>query len=344
MKAAITDGKGNVWVDEVPEPEPNDYQCLCRTLACATCTGTDQKHIKNRLPWKQEYPGLLGHESVGRVIRLGSKVRNYREGDLVLRPACVYPGDQFAGYTSMWGGFAEYGLVTDARALREDCPEVQPNNYTRFQQVVPDDLAISPAEATMLVTLKECASYVASVGVRLYTSLVILGAGSVAYSMCRFAKVFGAYPVIMVARRDESLAYAHERIGADFTVNVQREDALARVRELTDGKGVERLIDTTGDSEFMKACLPVLSDEGKAAAYATYAGPDSVREAIPEDRLIPGATGEDIAHQYLCDAVRLGLVNLKDYFSHRMPLARIAEGFEMLKAKEAFKIVFETEG
>ena len=50
MKAGITDGAGKVWLEEVPVPEPNDYQCLCRNLVCATCTGTDRKHIHNQLP------------------------------------------------------------------------------------------------------------------------------------------------------------------------------------------------------------------------------------------------------------------------------------------------------
>lgn len=341
MKAAITDGVGNVWLDEVPMPEHNEYQCLCKTLACATCTGTDQKHLYNKLPWKQNYPGLLGHESIGKVVSVGSKVRNYREGDLVLRPTCVFPGEQLGGYTSLWGGFAEFGLATDAAAMREDNPDAQPNNYARFQQVVPAELPITPADATMLITVKECASYVASVGVRLYSSVVILGSGSVAYSMCRFAKVFGAYPVILVGRREEPLAYARKRIGADFTVNVQEENLDVRVSGLTDGKGVDFMIDTTGDAAFMKECLAVLSEEGKSAAYATYEGPEAVTNAIPEDKLTVGATGEDIAHQYLIDSVRLGLVKLSDFYSHSLLFEQIAEGFEMLKSKTAFKIVFE---
>ncbi|MBI3923904.1 MAG: zinc-binding dehydrogenase [Armatimonadetes bacterium] len=341
MKAAITDGVGNVWLDEVPMPEHNAYQVLCKTLACATCTGTDQKHLHNKLPWKQTYPGILGHESIGKVVSVGSEVRNYKEGDLVLRPTCVFPGEQLSEYTSLWGGFAEYGLATDAAAMREDNPDAQPNNYARFQQVVPAELPVAPADATMLITVKECASYVSSVGVRLYSSVVILGSGSVAYSMCRFAKVFGAYPVILVGRRDEPLAYAWERIGADFTVNVQKENLLARVREFTGGLGADFMIDTTGDATFMKECLPVLSESGKAAAYATYEGPEAVTNAIPEDKLTVGTTGEDIAHQYLLDAVKLGLVNLADFYSHLLPFAQISEGFKMLKAKTAFKIVFE---
>jgi threonine dehydrogenase-like Zn-dependent dehydrogenase len=241
----------------------------------------------------------------------------------------------------MWGGFSEYGLVTDTVALKEDNPEAAPNNYTRFQLPVPRELGISPGDATMLVTLKETASYVASLGVKLNASVLVLGAGSVGIAMLRFAKVFGACPLIAVARRDEQLAYAIDPVGADYVVNCKRDDVVAQVRALTDGAGVDILIDTTGSAEFIRDCLPALATDGKAAAYATYRRDDPVANYIPEDKLVVGKTGEDTAHQYLLDAVRLNLVDLGDYYSHTMPFAEIAEGFAMLEAKDAFKIVFE---
>ena len=343
MKAGITDGKGNVWLGDVPMPEPNEYQCLCKTLACATCTGTDQKHIHSKVPWDQDYPGLLGHESVGRVLSVGDKVRNYQVGDLVMRPAAAYPGEMLGECHSMWGGFAEFGLVTDAAALREDDPDATPNNYTRFQQKLPADLGVEPADATMLITLKETASCVAEVGVKLYSSVVILGSGSVAIGMCRFAKIFGAHPVVVVGRRDEPLDYARERIGADFTVNAASTDVVDAVREITDDAGVDLMLDTTGDAEFMASALGVLKDTGKVAAYALYKSSDAVKGAIDEGRLVPARTAEDRAHQYLCDCVRLGLVNLSDFYSHRLPFSQLAEGFAMVADKRAFKVVFEME-
>ena len=43
MKSAITDGKGNLWIEKLPIPEPSEYQALCKVHACASCTGTDRK-------------------------------------------------------------------------------------------------------------------------------------------------------------------------------------------------------------------------------------------------------------------------------------------------------------
>jgi threonine dehydrogenase-like Zn-dependent dehydrogenase len=313
-------------------------------LACATCTGTDTKHIHDKLPWKQSYPGILGHESIGEVITVGAKVKAYALGDWVLRPAAVYPGETLAGFTSMWGGFAEYGLVTDGTAVRADSPGATVNNYARFQLVVPRQLGVGAADWTMIVTLKETASYAASLGVTLNSRVAILGAGSVGIAMMRFAKVLGATPLIGVARRDEQLAYARDVVGADAVVNASREDPVPRLRELSGGPGLDLIIDTSGDPEFVARCLPALSDQGKVAGYATYPRGDVLANHVPAARVATGRTGEDVAHDYMIDAVRLGLVRLRDYYTEALPLGAIAEGFARLESKRAMKIVFEMEG
>jgi threonine dehydrogenase-like Zn-dependent dehydrogenase len=78
-------------------------------------------------------------------------------------------------------------------------------------------------------------------------------------------------------------------------------------------------------------------------AYATYENAEIVGKLIPADRLLSAATGEVLAHPYMLDAVRLGLVKSPDFYSHRMPFERICEGFDLLRNKKAFKIVFEME-
>lgn len=343
MKAAITDGKGRLWLDDVPVPKPGPYQCLCRVEACTSCTGTDRKHIHGQLPFFHDYPGILGHESIGVVTEVGQGVRYIREGERYLRPAAAYPGEQLGDLWSAWGGFAEYGLITDVRAMKEDQPDAEPSIYTRYQQPIPDDLGISPGDATALITLKENASWVSSAGVSIGMSVLVLGSGPVGYGMCWFAKAFGADPVIVVGRRDGPLAYAMEKAGADAVINTAREDLVARVRELTDGKGVDLIIETTGDAAVMKTSLATLGEGGKIAPYAVYEASDTVDEVVPAEKRAAATTAEHVAHEFMLDAVRLGMIKPGDFLSHRMPFDQICEGFDMLQNKVAFKTVFEME-
>ena len=67
MKAAVVEKPGELVIREVSFPEVGEYDALCETLFGATCTGTDLHLIDGTLPWRQGYPLILGHESVGRV-------------------------------------------------------------------------------------------------------------------------------------------------------------------------------------------------------------------------------------------------------------------------------------
>jgi len=265
-------------------------------------------------------------------------VRYIKKGKTSLRPTAVYPGQQFGGYYSIWGGFSEYGLITDIKALLEDSPGTEPG-YMQYQMNVPIDIRISPGEAIMLITLKETAGFVADMKTALDSSVAVLGAGPVAMSICLFAKFFGAHPIIAVARRDEQLKTIR-RFGVNFTVNNSKEDMVKKVMEITGGKGVDFIIDTAGDEKLFTEACSMLAERGKIAPYATFTRADALKD-ISESKILKANTGEVLAHNYLLDLVRMKKVNLKDLYSHTMPFSEIEKGFEMLKKREAFKIGFE---
>jgi len=109
MKAAVIHGPADLRVREVPEPTPGDYEVLCELLYGATCTGTDSHIIGGNFPWIGRLPTILGHESVGRAVKLGAKVRHFRLGDLITRVGTPPVGD----CSVTWGGFTEFGLARD---------------------------------------------------------------------------------------------------------------------------------------------------------------------------------------------------------------------------------------
>ncbi len=339
MKVAVTEGRGDIRIKEAPLPEPGPYQCLCKIVACASCSGTDLIIISGKLPWEEKYPAVLGHESVGIVLQTGEKVRNIKKGDMYLRPAAVYPNEKLGNYYSIWGGFAEYGLVTDIRALMEDNPGAEPG-YGKDQLNVPLSLNLSPAEAIMLITLKETCGYVFDMGAGLNDPVVVCGAGPVAMAMSFFAKISGVFPLIAVARRDEPLEYM-KRFGVNHTINNSRQDMVKEVMDITGGRGARFVIETTGSPEIMLESVKMLSEDGRIAPYATYK--EAMPESLDNSKVINPKPGEAVTHNYMMDMVRMGQLDLKSYYSHTMPFRDIEKGFEMLKNKKAFKIVFEME-
>ncbi|MBR7130569.1 MAG: zinc-binding dehydrogenase [Lentisphaeria bacterium] len=342
MKAALTDGKGKVWISELPLPVPGDYECLCRIDACATCTGTDKKLISGKMSWAkpENYPAALGHESVGTVIQVGKKVRNISPGERFLRPAAWYLGMVKDGITSFMGGFAEYGLVTDVEALAEDHPEITPPYYCRYQQRIPADVEISDADATMLVTMKEIYSFIRDVGIKSGDKVAVLGAGAVGMSMIFFAKLAGA-DVAVAARREEQLAMCRN-IGVDHTVNIAEKDLRKSLLEWS-GDGVGFILDAAGSSEMLIAASGALAYAGAVCAYA---GGNGIVENfgkldLPVSwKIISSPPQEDSAHEHLIALARDKKIPFHHFYTGVMPLEDIADGFEKIFAKKQGKMVF----
>ncbi len=341
MRAAATEGKNDINLVDAPRPEAGDYRCLCKIHACATCSGTDVKIIRSKLSFKLPYPGIFGHESAGSVIETGKNARYIKEGDMFLRPCAVYPGEKLGEYYSSWGGYAEYGLVTDVKAFNEDHPGEELNPYTKFQQMIPSDTRITPAEATMLITLKEAASFVSNAGIKLGSSILVLGAGPVAKAMCFFAKINGAGPVIAAARRDEALEWVREA-GADFTINTLEGGIRQRVLEITGGRGADIILDTTGAPDLVISSLEALGPDGRAAPYATYPG-ENVFKECDQSRFVFMGPDENLAHDYLLYLASNKAIALRMFFTHELPFEKIQEGFELIKNKKARKVVFKME-
>ena len=343
MKAIITDGKGNVKLTQIPEPQPNSYQCLCKIEACATCSGTDKKLVNGQFSWADKYPAILGHESFGTVIQCGDKVRYIKSGDRFLRPAAAYPWTLLGKYASWMGGFAEYGLVTDIKALKEDNQSAEINPYSVYQQMIPAEIKIEPADATMLVILKEISSSVRDFGITFGSKVVVLGSGAVSMSMCYFSKLFGAYPVIAVGRRDIPLEDCR-KTGADFVINTQKENMTEKVMEYTENSGVDFVLDAAGDNNLIIESGMILAKSGTICSYAgrTGAKPLAIDEIKGPDRwqYIQGGPDETSTHQYLLDLVRTQTIPLKNFYSHTMSFDDFDEGFKMLVEKRASKIVF----
>lgn len=83
MKALVVEKPGVLKVMDVAEPPMGDYEARCENLYGATCAGTDLSVIDGKFAWGNVYPSIIGHETIGRVVEVGKKVRNFKVGDLI---------------------------------------------------------------------------------------------------------------------------------------------------------------------------------------------------------------------------------------------------------------------
>ena len=339
MKAAIVYGEGTLKIEVVPVPRPNAYQALAKIEACSTCNSTDRKIIAGKLPFVTEYPAVLGHESVGTVVEVGSKVRNFEMGKRYFRPVAVYVGQKLGDIHSAWGAFAEYGLLTDNQAMIEDGADpASLCGFANLHQLVPE--AISPEDATIVITLKEVCDNIQNFGVKAGQPFVVFGCGAVGASFITFARLLGAYPVVGIDRMDSALERSR-KFGADLTINSSDVDLKEAVLDATGG-GAEAIVDAVGSAEFLASAISMLKPNGRLHVYGVVSSTQ-----VPFD-LFAGQGGWSIVyntqdetrvHNQVCSYVRMGLIRPSDFYNCVVPLDDLAKGVDALARGEAYKVV-----
>ncbi|MHB1295893.1 MAG: zinc-dependent alcohol dehydrogenase [Anaerolineae bacterium] len=330
MRAAVVQQAGTLALCDVPMPVASAYQALVHIEACSLCNSTDIKLIDRHFCSHIPLPFVLGHESVGTVVEVGTRVRAFMPGQRVLRSGAEFDQGR-VGIASAWGGFAEYGLVTDLAAWQEDHLDEPPGGMWAKQQVIP--ACIDPGDATALITLKEVLSAARAAGIGPTTRVAVVGTGPVARSFVFWARHLGAPSVVVLGRRDvwrtEML-----RLGAD--------------RYVTGGPGAlpggfERVIEAVGSTAAMHDALALAAPDGLVGNYGVPSEDDPADAAICEARKMGRVTDlavrEEDVHEEVLGRVAEGDISLGDWISHRLPLRSILDGVQLLRTKEATKVV-----
>jgi len=333
VKAAVVERPGCLVVAEVPEPPLGEYEARCQILCGATCSGTDLHLIEGRFPWPVQYPTVLGHESVGRVVEVGSKVRHYRVGDLVIRVGTT-PSE---GLRVNWGGFAQYGLARDHWAMCADGLPPEAWRSYRVNQVLPPDL--DPRAATMIVTWRETLSYLTRMGVCPGASLLVVGSGGTGLSFAAHAALAGAGRVAVVGspgRREGALA-----VGATDFFDYRGD----RVDEELAGvfpEGFDLIVDSVGKTTSADRVLPLLKPGGMLGVYGIdeygkcRLNPERARGSFTCYR---GGYDEEEAHGRVVDRIRRRQLKAEFWLGldKLFTLEGIGEAFEAVRRREVVK-------
>jgi len=354
MKAVVVEDANKVVVREVPDPPPpGPYQALTRNVCASICNSTDLKIAHRTLYFVRDYPTILGHEGVGRVIEVGEKVRNFHVGDLVTRPHVNPPPADGAppaggappesGLHESWGAFADYGIVTDTWAMAADgLIEIKPE---RLPDQIPAPPDADPVALTQMITLRETLSLLCNMGVQPSDSIVVFGTGPVGVAFSMLARQIGLDPVIVVGRRDGPLDRARTFGRATHVINNARESVPRAVRELTGGRGADWAIEAIGTNAVMSDALACVGEPGQVALYGV---PDASevnsplrrgRCAVCGPHISPAQPNEGAAATEVLNLVSRGRIPAREFVTHELPMAEVAAGLRLLETRQAFKVL-----
>ncbi len=261
MRAAVIEKIGVLKVKNVSEPQMGDYDALCEILYGSTCSSTDLRVVEGKHPRKVCYPTILGHESIGRVIKVGKKVRNFKVGDLVSRVGA--PAAKDKEYYSNWGGFAEFGIAKDHWVMKQEGLPEETWNKSRVNQIIPD--GINPAAAPMIITWRETLSYIRRMGVTRGKKVLILGSGANAIAFTAHASYIGADEIAAVGnlgRRDAAM-----KAGAMNYLDYKCDDIQDAIKAIVPPQGYDFIIDAVGKDGMVSSKLRYLCDGGTIGVY-----------------------------------------------------------------------------
>jgi L-iditol 2-dehydrogenase len=331
----IAPGVGHVTVRQIPEPEPGPGEALIRVKAAGIC-GTDL-HIYHD-EFKTVPPVVLGHEVAGEVAAIGADVEGVRIGERVTTEtyyatcgSCRYcrTGEvnlclarQSIG-SAVNGGFTSYVVV----------PAV---NLHRLPENV-DFEAGALTEPLACVVHGVLDARTVSAG----DIAVIAGPGAIGLLTLQVVKASGATVVLLGTDVDEARLQLGQALGADFVLNVQREDPAALLAKITlEGLGADVVYECSGAGPAAQQLLSLVRRRGRYVQVGLFGKPVAWDlDQLCYKELI--ATGSNASVPSAWDrALALmasGVVDTKKLITHRFPVTAWADAFACFERKDGVK-------
>ena len=344
-RAMVQYGVRDLRPERFALPEIGAEDALLRVEACGIC-GSDYEQYDGTL--RVRMPVIPGHEPVGIIEQIGEVAarrwgvqRGDRVGVEALIPCgfclecvqgryrlCRGDGRGLSAYgyrpvsvpPSLWGGYAEYLYLEPHALVHRISHDVRPELAVMFNPL--------GAGFRWAVSMPQ---------LRVGETVVILGPGQRGLASIIAAREAGAGRIIItgLSRDERKLALARE-YGADVTINVERDDAVAIVREQTNGAMAEIVIDVTAYAVQAVTQAIALARRGGRVVLAGTKGPRPVPDFISDtvvvkELTIMGALGVDgPAYEAAIRLIESGRYDLSKMHTHTLPLDEAERGLRLL--------------
>lgn len=350
MRAAVLGEPGQIHVRELPVPEVGPEQVLVQVRRASLC-GTDAK-IRSRTFFKGGGPPVgtfvPGHEYAGVVAAVGSSVDEFRVGDRVVTEAhrgcmrctnclkgqytdCLNYGSTAKGHATLGmtvnGGFAEYAL-----------------NHVSTLHLLPTGVSF---EAGVVLTTVGTVMHAFDVldDLLVGSRVAVIGPGPIGLLAVQVAKELGAASVALVGTRESRLKLG-AAFGASLVVNVHDTDAVATVRGVTDGHGVDVVLECSGAPSAVDDALRMSKRGGRVVLVGFF---DESVTADLNHAIVNGITLHTVRGEgsgSLARAVSLAAqkrLDLDSLVTHHFPLEEVADAFDTYEQRrgDAIKVMLD---
>ncbi len=325
---------------DIPLPTPGPYEARIRSEVACLCNATDRKLIEGHFPGVEDYPLILGHETVGIVDAVGEKVRSFQVGDRVVGGLLLNTTNP--SYASGWGGFCEYILAGDHHAMVADDVANPENNWFEVYEIMRAVPASIPVEdAVMLCTWREVYGAFGDFQLKEGDDILIFGAGPVGLSFVKFARLLDLGFICVVEFLPEKRQKAIE-MGADAALAPDEGELSALVDQR--GKPFDAVIDAVGKEAIINSALPLIKMAGSVCVYGVIDTPNvNLQKAKgPYNFNLfvhqwPTRFREAAAQEPLCEWIEAGKLSHREFISVEYPITQINQAIELSKTGQTIK-------
>jgi len=340
MKAATWYGPGkeNLKIEDVRKPICNKNDIIVNVKACYLGAMHVRAVKKGHPKLTPPVIGFEGRMISGEIVEVGESVYKLKKGmKVTVNPEvpcykCYYCKiGEYAHCENpikfQPGGFAEYVLI----------PEFL------LEEVYPIPNSISYEEAAYTETLACCLYGVEKANVKISDKVVVIGAGNVGLNFVQLLKIRGATEIIVLDKYDERLEIA-TKLGATYTINVQKEDPKDQIMKITAQRGADIVIEAVGSSMTYKQSFNFVRNGGTIIGFG---GCPPNSEFLMDPNIIHYKSLKVLGsyHYYpelysrAFETIIKKMVNLKPIITTHFPLTKIHDAIDCYGAPSVISIV-----
>jgi (R,R)-butanediol dehydrogenase/meso-butanediol dehydrogenase/diacetyl reductase len=335
MKAGLYISAKQVSMGDIVKPTLQLGEALVKIAYAGIC-GTDMMIYSGKHP-RAKAPLAMGHEFSGTIVELNAHSSFSVGNRVVIEPtlscgtceACR-SGEYHVCKTlkligiDKHGGFAEYVAVPLNRL-----------------HLIPDEL--SDDHAALAEPVAVAVHTVRRSNVKVGDNVVVLGGGPIGLLIGLIAKQAGANQIII---SDISPFRLEKAVQLGLTaVDANKVNVTEVVSNLTDGIGADVVFEVAGNQSTAKQMIETVRIQGQIVVVSVFKQPPTVDLAAMHFREISLTTTRCYSKGDFEKAIRLmknGSIDVSPLISHKLPLERIAEGFELMENPDAsLKVLFQ---
>jgi alcohol dehydrogenase len=344
MKAFVYGGVGKTSLEDRPRPEIQNAGDVIVKMVKTTICGTDLHILKGDVATCA--PGrILGHEGIGTIESVGVGVTTFKVGDNVLISCisscgkCEYCRRGMYSHCTT-GGWILGNEIDGTQAEYVRIPHAETSLYP-IPKGADEDAMVMLSD--ILPTGFECG--VLNGKVSPGSTVAIVGAGPIGLAALLTAQLYSPAEIIMIDLDDNRLAMAGT-FGANWTINSRDGEAADKVKELTDGKGVDTAIEAVGVPATFELCEQIVAPGGIIANIGVHGQKVELHLEILWSQNIAITTRlvDGVTTPMLLKTVQSGKIDPTRLITHHFKLDQILDAYDTFgRAAEtrALKVIID---